>query len=118
MGVANPRGGHGRKRCAAEHAVQAAAGAERGGRGAVHRSLGRARRTRAAAPRRRRRQGHDPVTALLLRGQLTRVQGNAFSNFNFFQHSTVTWTESCRSEEGQASWSRIVRAAAGNITPM
>lgn len=80
VGVANPRGGHGRQRRAAEHAVQAAAGAERSGRGAVHRALGRARRPRAAAPRRRRRQGHGALAALLLRGQPARLQGDTINS--------------------------------------
>lgn len=81
VGVTNPCGGHGRERRAAEYAVQAGAGAERGGSVAVHRPLGRARRARAAAPRRRRCQRHDPFAALLLRGQSKRVQGTNSSRF-------------------------------------
>lgn len=48
----------------------------------MHRALGRARGPRASAPRCRRRERHDPFAALVLRGQSTRVQGNAqyFSN--------------------------------------
>lgn len=71
MGVADPRGGAERGRRG--HAVQAAAGAERGGRVAVRAALGRARGRRRAAPRRRRRQGHDPVAALLHRGEPARL---------------------------------------------
>lgn len=73
MGVSNPRAGRELVGRAAGDAVQAAAGAERGGRVAVRAALGRARRARRHAPRRGRRQGRGAVAALLHGGQPARL---------------------------------------------
>lgn len=70
MGIPNPCGGHGHRRRAARHAVQASPGAERGGRVRVRGALGLAGAP-AAAPRRGRREGRHPLAAVLYRRQLT-----------------------------------------------
>lgn len=73
MGIPNPRSGREHDGRDARNAVQAAAGAERGGGVAVRAALGRARRARRAAPRGGRGQGRGALAARLCRGQLARL---------------------------------------------
>lgn len=56
MGIPDPRGGHGHRRRTAEHSIQVAPRAERGGGVVVHSTVGRARRPSRPTPGGRSRE--------------------------------------------------------------